>query len=105
MATPPNNRPPWDWLNRVFRYVPKEVPGPGSGNWAMLPGFSLPGNSIAGPGVIFGNGTSPVTPLLEYPQMVYNQAQVVDGVNGVVFGGINPQGLVDMEKLVKAQAA
>lgn len=99
-----NKRAPWDWLNKVFKYVPKEVPGPGSGNWAMLPGFSLPGESIGGPGVIFGGGSSGLD-VLAGPQLYYHQAQVLDGVNGVVFGGINPQGLVDLDKLVKAQAA
>jgi len=98
------NRPPWDWINRVFKSVPREIPGPGTGNYATLPAFSLPGSSVTGPGVMFGGGTSGLE-ILPGPQMYYHQAQVVNGVNGVVFGGINPQGLVDMDKLVKAQAA
>ena len=99
-----NNRPPWDFLNSVFRYKAREVPGPGSGKYSIQPGFSLPGSSLGGPGVIYGGGSSGLD-VLAGPQLYYHQAQVVDGVNGVVFGGINPQGLVDMDKLIKAQAA
>lgn len=98
------HRPPWDWRNMLFPYKEKAVPGPGTGNWAMLPAFSLPGNSIGGAGVIFGNGSSGLD-ILPGQQLVYSQAQVTSGVEGVVFGGMNPQGLVDMDKLIKAQAA
>lgn len=99
------NQAPWDWLNRVFPYSPRPMPTPGVKNYAMYPGFSLPGQSVYGNGNVYGNGSSPIPPISATPQMMFHQAQVANGVQGITYGGVQPQGLVDMEKLVSAQAA
>lgn len=100
------NQSPWDWLNKVFSYTPKRQPPPGAAHYAIRATFSLPGESVAGAGTVFGGGSSgPLSVISQTPQMQFSQGQVADGVQGVTYGGVQPQGLVDMDKLVSAQAA
>lgn len=94
-----------NWRNPLHRYVPREVPGPGTGNFAFLPFQSLPAYSVQGPGIIFGGGTSGFDVLQPFPQMYVSQAAKIDGQNGQVYGGVYSQGLIDMDKYIKDQAA
>lgn len=76
---------------------------PGAMNRAVYPAFSLPAFSIQGPGFIYGNGRGPAV-VATVPMLDYARVQVIDGINGTVFGGIYQQGLINLEAYVNGRS-
>lgn len=86
--------------NTIYPYAKRPMPTPGFKDRAIYPAFSLPAFSIQGRGYIYGFGRGP-TVVSPYPQMNYTQAQVITGLNGLVYGGQHQQALINLEDYLK----
>ncbi len=68
----------------MYRFAPQRLPGPGVGNYAFEPEYSLPAQSVNGAGIqvlgqLLHNGP---------PQSYYFQRQGINGLGGIVTGQI-----------------
>lgn len=74
----------------LYNFQPQELPGPGTGNWAFLPEFSLPVVQIIGNGVQYLKSLNAFQP----EQVYYQQNQQLQGWAGIVQGQIIGQPLL-----------
>jgi hypothetical protein len=83
----------------LYNFTPKRLPGPGTGNFAFEPGFSLPAQVAGGPGTSYRRGFKPLAP----PQSYFGQQQTIIGLEGIPAGSIVGQGLIEWDKYLAAQ--
>lgn len=75
----------------LYNFEQKQIPGPGTGNYAFLPGFPLPSIGPFGPATPYSMQWRVMQPEKPY----YNQAQYLIGLIGIVAGQAAHQPLLD----------
>lgn len=70
---------------------------PGAGNFAFIPLFSLPLESVSGPGIGYYKTWGTAS-----PQLYYGQEQRVDGLEGITATGIQSTPLIDMDEYLSS---
>lgn len=83
----------------MYKYTPRRLPGPGTGNFAFEPEFSLPKYLAGGPGTSYRRGFRVTQPAQSY----YGQEQVIIGLEGIQAGSIGGQPLIEWDKYLAAQ--
>lgn len=81
----------------LAHFTKRRLPGPGTGDLAYEPNFTLPKFLIGGPGTHYRRGMHPIGPA----QLYYGQAQVIDGLNGVAYAGMTSDGVIDFDAYVQ----
>lgn len=70
---------------------------PGVGNYAFIPLFSLPLESVGGPGIgVYKNWGA------NAPQLYYGQEQRIDGLEGITATGMQSTPLIDMNEYLSS---
>lgn len=82
----------------LYKYTPKRLPGPGTGNFAFEPEFGLPVQLAGGPGTAYFRGFRVTQPQQPY----YGQQQTIIGLEGIQAGSIVGQSLIEWDKYLAA---
>lgn len=79
----------------LYSYIPRQLPGPGVGNFAFMPTHGLPALTAGGPGRSPRENLRATQP----PQLYYGQAQGTEAIagGGVIAGQFVSHGLIDFE--------
>lgn len=84
----------------IICFEPRRIPTePGSGNMALCPTFGLPRGSIGGAGRDYSVDATSITafPAVNSEPLYYGHDQVIIGLEGVPYWGINPTAPSDFE--------
>jgi len=82
-----------------YNFTPKRLPGPGTGNFAFEPGFTLPAYLAGGAGTSYRRGFRVLQPAQSY----YGQQQTIIGMEGISAGSMDSAPLIEMDKYIASQ--